>query len=105
MAYELPKLAYAYDALAPHIDARTMEIHHDRHHQAYVTGLNTALEKAPDLQGKPAADLLKAPADQLELADGAVRVRAEPARKHTLAELARTHIWRHGGEGIPRASS
>jgi len=47
-----------------------------------------------------AADMLKRTADQLELADGVVRVRAEPSRKHTLAELARTHIWRHGGEGI-----
>ncbi|MDR1010669.1 MAG: superoxide dismutase [Opitutaceae bacterium] len=46
MAYELPKLGYAYDALAPHIDARTMEIHYTKHHQAYVTNLNTALASA-----------------------------------------------------------
>lgn len=44
MAHELPKLPYAYDALEPHIDARTMEIHHTKHHQAYVTNLNKALE-------------------------------------------------------------
>ena len=44
MAFELPKLAYAYDALEPHIDARTMEIHHSKHHQAYITNLNKALE-------------------------------------------------------------
>jgi superoxide dismutase, Fe-Mn family len=43
MAFELPKLTYAYDALEPHIDARTMEIHHSKHHQAYVTNLNNAL--------------------------------------------------------------
>src|ERR1035437_2841960 len=43
MAFELPKLTYAYNALEPHIDARTMEIHHSKHHQAYVTNLNTAL--------------------------------------------------------------
>ena len=44
MAFELPDLPYAYDALEPHIDARTMEIHHDKHHAAYVTNLNAALE-------------------------------------------------------------
>ena len=51
MAHELPDLGYAFDALEPHIDARTMEIHHDRHHNAYVTGLNAALEGKEDLQG------------------------------------------------------
>lgn len=50
MKYELPKLAYAYDALEPFIDARTMEIHHSKHHNAYVTNLNAALEKHPHLQ-------------------------------------------------------
>ena len=44
MAYSVPDLAYAFDALEPHIDARTMEIHHDKHHAAYVTNLNAALE-------------------------------------------------------------
>jgi Fe-Mn family superoxide dismutase len=58
-AYTLPPLPYAYDALEPHIDAKTMMIHHDKHHQAYVNGLNTAMMKAPDLQGKPVNDLLK----------------------------------------------
>ena len=47
MAYELPKLPYAYDALEPHIDARTMEIHHTKHHQAYVNNVNAALEGSP----------------------------------------------------------
>ena len=47
MAYSLPELPYAYDALVPHIDAKTMEIHHGKHHQAYVTNLNKALDKHP----------------------------------------------------------
>ena len=57
--HEVPKLAYAFDALEPHIDARTMEIHHDKHHAAYVTNLNKALESAPALAGKPVEELLR----------------------------------------------
>ena len=53
MAYSVPDLGYAFDALEPHIDARTMEIHHDKHHAAYVTNLNTALEGDPELDDKP----------------------------------------------------
>ncbi len=53
----LPKLAYAYDALEPHIDARTMEIHHSKHHAAYVTGLNDALAKAPEFKMFTPTDL------------------------------------------------
>ena len=49
MAFELPKLPYAYEALEPFIDAQTMTIHHTKHHQAYITNLNGALEKAPEL--------------------------------------------------------
>ena len=58
MAFELPKLAYAYDALEPHIDARTMEIHHTKHHNTYVTNLNGAIEKTPELAGKSLESLL-----------------------------------------------
>ena len=58
MAHELLPLPYAFDALEPHVDARTMEIHHDKHHAAYVNNLNTALEAYPDLQKKALADLL-----------------------------------------------
>ena len=58
MAHTLPPLPYAPDALEPHIDAKTMEIHHGKHHQAYVNNLNAALEKAPELQGRPLDDLL-----------------------------------------------
>lgn len=57
--HELPKLTYAFDALEPHLDARTMEIHHDKHHQAYVDNLNKALVAAPDLAGKGIDDLLR----------------------------------------------
>lgn len=56
--FELPALPYAYDALAPTIDARTMEIHHGKHHQGYVDKLNAALEKHPELVGKPLEELL-----------------------------------------------
>ncbi len=59
MAYDLPKLPYSYDALEPHIDARTMEIHYSKHHAGYVAKLNAALEKHPDLQGKTVEDLIK----------------------------------------------
>ncbi|HSM72621.1 MAG TPA: superoxide dismutase [Anaerolineales bacterium] len=58
MAFELPKLAYAYDALEPHIDARTMEIHHTKHHNAYITNLNGAVEKTPELAGKSLEEML-----------------------------------------------
>ena len=59
MAHTLPPLPYALDALEPHIDAKTMEIHHGKHHQAYVNNLNAALEKAPELQGKSLDELLR----------------------------------------------
>lgn len=59
MKYTLPQLPYSYDALEPYIDAKTMEIHHTKHHQAYVDKLNAALEKYPDLREKPLEDLLR----------------------------------------------
>jgi superoxide dismutase, Fe-Mn family len=59
MAHTLPPLPYAFDALEPHIDAQTMQIHHGKHHQAYVNNLNAALEKHPDLQSKTVEELLK----------------------------------------------
>ncbi len=59
MAHVLPPLPYAFDALEPHIDAKTMEIHHDKHHAAYVTNLNAALEKFPNLQSKSIETLLR----------------------------------------------
>ena len=58
MPFTVPDLPYAYEALEPHIDAQTMHLHHDKHHAAYVTNLNKALESAPELQGKPIEELL-----------------------------------------------
>ena len=58
MAHSLPPLPYAFDALEPSIDAQTMQIHHGKHHQAYVNNLNTALEKAPDAAGRGLEELL-----------------------------------------------
>ena len=57
MSFELPQLPYAYDALEPHIDARTMEIHHSKHHQAYITNLNAAIA-GTDLEGKSIEEVL-----------------------------------------------
>ncbi len=59
MAHELPALPYAHDALEPSIDTQTMQIHHGKHHAAYVTNLNKALDSAPDLQSLSVEDLLK----------------------------------------------
>src|ERR1700740_3055119 len=59
MAYELPKLPYPYNALEPHIDAQTMEIHHTKHHQAYITNLNNAIKGKEDLEKKSVEDLIR----------------------------------------------
>ncbi len=67
MPHVLPNLPYGYDALEPHIDARTMEIHHSKHHAGYVAKLNGALEKHPDLQGKSVEELI---ADIASVPDG-----------------------------------
>ena len=58
MAYELPPLPYPFAALEPHIDAKTMEIHHGKHHQTYITNANNALKDHPQLAAKPAEELL-----------------------------------------------
>lgn len=68
MSFTLPKLPYAYDALEPHIDARTMEIHHTKHHSAYTTNLNAAIS-GTDLEGKTIEEILK----NLDMNNGAVR--------------------------------
>ena len=73
MPFTLPSLPYAHDALEPHIDAKTMEIHHSKHHQTYVNNLNAALEKAPQLAGKSLDDLMRGINDVPEAVRTAVR--------------------------------
>lgn len=68
MSFELPKLPYAFDALEPHIDAKTMEIHHDKHHGGYTSKLNSAIE-GTDLEGKEIEDIMK----NLDMSNSAVR--------------------------------
>ena len=77
MAFTLPPLPYAYNALEPHIDEQTMRIHHDKHHGAYVNNLNAALEQHPDLQKKSIEELL--------------------ASIDTLPEAIRTPVRNNGG--------
>jgi Fe-Mn family superoxide dismutase len=79
MAFELPKLKYAYDALEPHIDARTMEIHHSKHHQGYTNNLNAAIE-GTDLQGKTIENILL----NLDLDNKAVRNNGGGFYNHSL---------------------
>ena len=73
MAFELPPLPYAFDALEPYIDAQTMQIHHDKHHAAYVNNLNAALEKHSELSGKRIEDLVRNPSELPEDIRTAVR--------------------------------
>ena len=84
MAFELPSLPYAYNALEPTIDAMTMEIHHSKHHNAYVTNLNAALEKHPELEGKSLSDLVSALDDVPEDIRTAVRINGGGHFNHSL---------------------
>lgn len=84
MAYTLPALPYAYNALEPHIDARTMEIHHTKHHQAYINNVNTALEGHPDLAAKSVEDLITDLAAVPEAIRTAVRNNGGGHANHTL---------------------
>ena len=92
MAFELPKLPYAYDALEPHIDARTMEIHHSKHHNAYVTNLNAAIA-GTDLEGKSIEDLMK----NLDMNNMPVRNNGGGHYNHTLF----WEIMSPNGGGLP----
>jgi Fe-Mn family superoxide dismutase len=84
MAHELPKLVYPYDALEPHIDARTMEIHHSKHHAAYVNNLNAALESHAALKDKPVESLIADLASVPEAIRTAVRNNGGGHANHTL---------------------
>ena len=84
MPHQLPSLPYDAAALEPHIDAQTMQIHHGKHHNAYVTNLNAALEKHPDLQGKSADDLVRDLAAVPEAIRTAVRNNGGGHVNHTM---------------------
>ncbi len=84
MAYSVPDLAYGFDALEPHIDAKTMEIHHDKHHAAYVTKVNTAVEGKDDLASKSIEDLIAGLGSVPEDIRGAVRNNGGGHANHTL---------------------
>ena len=83
MAYELPPLPYPAAALEPHIDAKTMEIHHDKHHQAYITNANNALKDYPDLAAKPVEELIANLSAVPEAIRGAVRNNAGGHANHS----------------------
>lgn len=82
--HEVPPLAYSFDALEPHIDARTMEIHHDKHHAAYVTNLNKAIGGNAELEAKSVEDLLRDIDRVPENIRGAVRNHGGGHANHTL---------------------
>jgi len=82
--HQVPALPYAFDALEPHIDARTMEIHHDKHHAAYVNNLNKALESHADLQQKPVEELLRGISSVPESIRTAVRNNGGGHANHSL---------------------
>jgi superoxide dismutase, Fe-Mn family len=84
MAFTLPELGYAYDALEPHIDARTMEIHHSKHHQAYITNVNNALAGKTDLESKTLCELIGDLASVPEDIRGAVRNNGGGHANHSL---------------------
>jgi Fe-Mn family superoxide dismutase len=93
MAFELPQLPYAYDALEPHIDARTMEIHHSKHHNAYTTNLNAALA-GTDLEGKSIEEILK----NLDMSQAAIRNNGGGFFNHNLFWT----VMSPNGGGLPK---
>jgi len=97
MTFTLPPLPYPFDALEPHIDAKTMEIHHDKHHNAYVTNLNKALEGHADLQKLSVEDLLAQLGKVPENIRGAVRNNGGGHMNHSMF----WKIMKKGGDGEP----
>ena len=83
MTYTLPDLPYAYDALEPHIDVETMQIHHDKHHNTYVTNLNAAVEKYPELAEKSVEELISSIGTVPEAISTAVRNNGGGHSNHT----------------------
>lgn len=83
MAYTLPELEYSYDALEPHIDARTMEIHHSKHHATYITKANAALEGASDLASKSVDELIADVANLPDKVKGPLRNNAGGHANHS----------------------
>jgi Fe-Mn family superoxide dismutase len=98
MAHSLPSLPYDFAALEPHIDAQTMQIHHGKHHAAYVNNLNAALEKHADLQGKSAEDLIK----NLSAVPDDIR---GPVRNNGGGHVNHTMFWQIMGPGKGGAPS
>ena len=98
MAYELPHLPYANNALEPHVDARTMEIHHDKHHQAYITNANNALKDHADLLAKPVNELIADLSVVPEAIRTAVRNNAGGHANHTFFWT----IMGPNGSGAPK---
>jgi len=84
MAYTLPPLPYPYDALEPHIDVQTLQVHHGKHHQTYVNNLNAAVEKHPELFSKSVEDLLRDLASVPEDIRTAVRNNGGGVANHTI---------------------
>src|SRR4051812_34746927 len=97
MRYTLPQLPYAYDALEPYIDAKTMEIHHTKHHQGYIDKLNAALEPYRELQDRPLFELLGHLQSVPEAVRTAVRNQGGGHANHTLFWM----LMRKDGGGTP----
>jgi Fe-Mn family superoxide dismutase len=97
MAFGLPALTYAYDALEPYIDAQTMEIHHTKHHQGYVNNLNAALEKHPELKDKSLEELLRGVDNLPQDIRTAVRNNGGGHANHSLFWT----VMKAGGGGAP----
>ena len=95
--HEVAPLSYSHDALEPHIDARTMEIHHDKHHAAYVANLNKALESHADLQSKSVEDLLRGFEELPSEIQGAIRNHGGGHANHSLF----WEVMAPGGDSAP----